>query len=413
MARKHDSWEEIFSELPIIERVNTDGYFDITATQIKKFSGGGEARLLAKIDFREHLPSVMKDEDLAILAINNGTYRIGRFDPFIEIEPVSAATPISFSFPGNIITLNPQKLAHESAALDAALLSGILKQVFGEDVSLTIRGRSRSPDFAFPLNGVVFPISGVQIEVDGGYEGATTVNLVEAKVGSRNNLNVRQLIYPQLAWEQTIGKRKAVRTFICFYQEPILRFIPVVYDNGMCRADHANEQAFILEPEARLNLGAIQAKHDAPVPVLGVPFPQADRFETVLAMFSIVVREEEIAKDLLLLDFDIDPRQIDYYSNAMRWMGLVEVEKGVIRLTPNGRAIAAQTHAEKIRRMAEVIFSEPIFNHVLRHGIADVPPALFERWGCDSESTRHRRLQTVKAWVSYFEALSKQGELGI
>lgn len=410
MARNHDGWDEIFSELPIVERVNADGYFDITADQIKAISKR-EPRLMAKIDFREHLPPAMEVEQLAILAIANGTYRIGRFNPFIKIEPASTIRPISVPFPANIITLNPQKLAHESAALDAALLSGILAQVFGEEAALTIRGRSRSPDFNFSLGGLQFP--GVQIEVDGGYEGATTVNLVEAKVGSRNNLNVRQLIYPQLAWEQAIGRRKAVRTFICFYQEPILRFIPVAYENGICRADHSKEVAFILEPEAKLDLGAIQAKPDAPVPVLGVPFPQADRFETVLAMFSIVVREEEIAKDLLLLDFDIDPRQIDYYSNAMRWMGLVEVKKGVIRLTPEGRAIAAQPHAEKIRRMAEVIFSEPIFNHVLRHGIADVPPALFERWGCDSESTRHRRLQTVKAWASYFEALSKQEALGI
>lgn len=405
MSLNHEGWEEIFSELQVVERVDAKGYFDITADQIKKISNR-EPRLMAKIDFREHIPPAMRKQDMAILAIANGTYRIGRFDPFIDIEPASIVTPSSFAFPGNIITLNPQKLAHESAALDAALVSGILHEVFGEDVALTIRGRSRSPDFVFPLNGIDFPISGVQIEVDGGYEGATTINLVEAKVGPRDNLSVRQLIYPQLAWEQTIGKRKAVRTYICFYQEPILRFIPVAYENGICRADHSKEVAFMLEPEAKLDLGAIQVKPDAPVPVLGVPFPQADRFETVLAMFSIVVREEEIAKDLLLLDFDIDPRQIDYYSNAMRWMGLVEVEKGVIRLTTDGRAIAAQPHAEKIRRMAEVIFSEPIFNHVLRHGIANVPPALFERWGCDSESTRHRRLQTVKAWVSYFESPS-------
>lgn len=412
MARNHDGWDEIFSELPIVESINTIGHFDITADQIKAISKR-EPRLMAKIDFREHLPPVMEAEQLAILAIANGIYRIGRFNPFIKIEPTITAKPISVPFPANIITLNPQKLAHESAALDAALLSGILAQVFGEDVALTIRGRSRSPDFVFPLGGIQFPISGVQIEVDGGYEGATTVNLVEAKVGSRNNLNVRQLIYPQLAWEQVIGRKKSVRTFICFYQEPILRFIPVAYENGICRADHSKEVTFILEPEAKLDLVAIQAKPDAPVPVLGVPFPQADRFETVLAMFSIVVREEEIAKELLLLDFDIDPRQIDYYSNAMRWMGLVEVKKGVIRLTADGRAIAALPHAEKIKRMAEVIFSEPIFNHVLRHGMGDVPAALFERWGCDSESTRHRRLQTVKAWVSYFEALAKQDTLCI
>lgn len=368
---------------------------------------------MAKIDFSEHLPPVMANEGLAILAINNGTYRIGRFNPFIQIEPTTAATPISIAFPSNIITLSPHKLAHESAVLDAALLSNILARVFDERVDLTIRGRTRSPAFNFHLNGVQFPISGVQIEVDGGYEGPTTVNLVEAKVGSRSNLNVRQLIYPQLAWEQIAGGRKIVKTFICFYQEPLLRFIPVTYLNGTCKPDHANEVVFMLEPEAALDLHAIKADSNAAVPNLLAPFPQADSFATVLAMFNIVVREGEIAKDVLLEDFDVDPRQIDYYSNAMRWMGLVDVTDGIISVTPYGRDIASLPHAEKIRRMAEVIFREPIFNHVLRHGIKNVPPALFERWGCESEKTQSRRLQTVKAWINYFATFSRPSIVGI
>lgn len=409
MALNHDGWEEIFSELRIVERVDAKGFFDITADQIKKISGR-EPRLMAKIDFREHIPPVMGKEKLAILAIANGTYRIGRFDPFIEIEPVSIVTPTSFAFPGNIITLNPQKMAHESAALDAALVSGILHEVFGEDVVLTIRGRSRSPDFVFPLNGIDFPISGVQIEVDGGYEGATTINLVEAKVGPRNNLSVRQLIYPQLAWEQIIGKRKAVRTFICFYQEPILRFIPVVYTNGVCKADHGNEMAFILEPVAKLNLGAIQANPSAPFPVLGVPFPQADSFDTVLAMFSIIVNEEEISKESLLLDFDLTPRQINYYSDAIRWMGLIDIKNAIVKINREGRIVAALSHAEKMKTLAEIIFCEPIFNHVLRKPGQDVPAQLFERWNIGG-TTPDRRLKTVQAWVNYFEAFSKQETL--
>lgn len=415
MARNHDGWNEIFSELPIVEHVNATGYFDITATQIKKFSGGGEARLMAKIDFREHIPSVMGKENLAILAITNGVYRIGRFNPFIEIEPTSTVTPVSFSFPGNIITLNPQKLAHESAALDAALVSGILTEVFGEGVALTIRGRSRSPNFVFPLDGIEFPISGVQIEVDGGYEGATTVNLVEAKVGPRNNLSVRQLIYPQLAWERIISQRKTIRTFICFYQEPILRFIPVVYENGVCKANHGNELAFILEPEAKLDISAIKVNPNAPLPVLGVPFPQSDRFETVLAMFSVAANGAELTKEELALGFDIDPdpRHVDYYFNAMRWIGLVEIGAGIIRLTDEGRRINAMPHAERMRRLAEIIFSEPIFNFVLHHRTDEVPTALFERWGCGSETTRHRRLQTVRAWIKHFESFSRQEMLRI
>jgi hypothetical protein len=250
----------------------------------------------------------------------------------------------------------------------------------------------------------------VQIEVDGGYEGATTINLVEAKVGPRDNLSVRQLIYPQLAWEQIIGKRKTVRTFICFYQEPILRFIPVVYTNGVCQADHGNELAFILEPEAKLNLGAIKANPNAAYPVLGVPFPQADNFDTVLAMFNIIVNEEEISKDLLLLEFDLTMRQITYYSDAIKWMGLVDIKQAIVSITLEGRAIAALSHAEKIKRLAEIIFCDPIFNHVLRKPGQEVPTRLFERWGITG-TTPGRRLNTVRAWVHYFEAFSKQETL--
>ena len=409
MALNHEGWDEIFSNLKIVQCVDANGYFDITADQIKKISGR-EPRLMAKIDFREHIPPVMRKEDMAILAIANGTYRIGRFDPFIDIQPVSIATPSSFAFPGNIITLNPKKLAHESAALDAALISGILHEVFGEDVMLTIRGRTRSPDFVFPLNGIDFPISGVQIEVDGGYEGNTTVNLVEAKVGPRDNLSVRQLIYPQLAWERVIGKKKTVKTFICFYQEPILRFIPVVYENGLCKADHSKELAFVLEPIARLNLGAIKVSANAVYPLLSVPFPQADKFDTVLAMFNIVVNEEEISKDSLLLEFDLTSRQITYYSDALKWMGFVDIKQASIRITTDGRAIGALSHAEKMKRLAEIIFCEPIFNYALHNQNSEVPASLFERWNIGG-STPGRRMGTVRAWVKYFESFSKQETL--
>ncbi len=410
MALNHEGWDEIFSALPIVERVNSHGFYDLTAVQIKDISNR-EARLMAKIDFREQLPKVMQSEKLAILAINNGTYRIGRFNPFIELNRVSSVIPESVTFPDNIITLNPQKMAHESAVLDASLVSGILPKVFGENVALTIRGRLRNNPFNFTLDNVEFPVSGVQIEVDGGYEGASTINLVEAKVGSRSNINVRQLIYPQLAWEQTIGRRKAVKTFICFYQEPIIRFIPVLYHNGTCAADHQNELAYILEAEAALDLTSIRPQPEAQVQFLSVPFPQADRFETVLAMFSIVVSEEEITKEALLQDFDVDPRQIDYYANAMRWLGLVDVKNGIISINQVGRNVAALTHAKKMKRLAEIIFSEPIFNHVLRHPADNVPPVLFERWHCHSESTRGRRLQTVSAWLKYFESFSRQKSL--
>jgi hypothetical protein len=406
MALNDTAWQAIFDELRIVEKVDAGGFCDITALQIKKITGR-EPRLMAKIDFREQLPSCMEKQGLGLLAISNGSYRTGRFDPFVAIEPEIRAAPEKMSFPRGFLTLDPQALNSESAALDAALLGGILARIFGEDVALTIRGRTRNMPFEFSLSGITFPVDGVQIEVDGGYEGAGSVNLVEAKIGARSNINLRQLLYPQMAWEKALAGRKKVRSFICFYQEPVLRFIPVLYDGALCRADHANERAFLLEPEARLNLMAIPERPAAPLPLLGVPFPQADSFETVLAMLAITAREECVEKEKLLGDFDVDPRQIDYYSSVMRWLGLVEQNDGVLRMTAEGRRIAALAHAERMQALADIIFGEPIFHHALHHGVDSVPDSLFERWKC-SGSTIGRRKQTVAAWIKYFRSFAEK-----
>ncbi len=81
----HVSWENIFAEYSILTTVKKSGYFDITADQIKAVDGK-EARLMTKIDFRESLPKVMREEGLSILAIENGLYRIAKNDPFIDIK---------------------------------------------------------------------------------------------------------------------------------------------------------------------------------------------------------------------------------------------------------------------------------------------------------------------------------------
>jgi hypothetical protein len=201
--------------------------------------------------------------------------------------------------------------------------------------------------------------------------------------------------------------RQAVKTFVCFYQEPILRFIPISYENGICKTEHTKEKAFILEPEAKLNLYTIKVKADGEFPVLGVPFPQANRFETVLAMFSVVANGVEMTKEELAQGFDInpDPRHVDYYFNAMRWIGLVEIENGIIRLTDEGQRITTMAHAARIKRLAEIVFSEPIFNYVLHHRASEVSDDLFERWNI-GKSTKDRRLDTVRAWIGYFETFS-------
>lgn len=404
MSLNEKAWNTLFTHFDIVNKVNSDGYFDITADQIKKI-GEREPRLMTKFDYKKHLPVIMRQHHMALLAIENGKYRIGRFNPYIEVAEKSKVHPTIVTFPSNIISINPKKIDHESLVLDASHVSGVLTRIFGEEVNLTIRGRTRNAPFSFQLDSMSFSVSGVQIEVDGGYEGATSINLVEAKIGSSSTINLRQLLYPHLVWEGLANGRKRVNTFICFYQEPVLRFIPVqISASGDAFADHANEQAFMLEPPAKLNLNAIPALKHASLPVISAPFPQANRFDRVLAMLQVVARESRITKEELAQFFDesLDLRDVGYYASVLQWLGLVTIKKGAISMTSFGIEVASTSHANRMQKLADIVFGEPIFNHALHSDSKPIPSKLFERWRI-GRSTPARRLSTIKAWVKYFK----------
>ncbi|MRR34057.1 hypothetical protein EG829_05045 [bacterium] len=397
------AWEKIFRELDILGRIARDGHFDITAPQIKRFGDQREPRLMTKVDFREHLPAIMADNYLSILAISNGCYRIARTDPFIEVSETLPSRITTIRFPQYLLTLAPAGISSESNALDIAFVSGILDQVFQERTVLTIRGRFRATiPFDFSLNGVDYPVNGVQIEVDGGYEGAGSINLVEAKIGSRNNISVRQLLYPELYWRKRTEGNKRIRTFIFYYQEPFFRFIPFVVDGGRMFADHSRELAFTFqEQEERFDLYSIEARERDELVNLDAPFPQADKFDKVLAMLTAIDSQGPVAKKELTLDFDIVDRQIDYYYNTLKFMGLAESDRENIWLSERGREIAGLPHRKKLQEMARIVFSEPIFNIALKRGVDEVDETLFSRWSVGG-STIPRRKKTVRSWVEYF-----------
>ena len=400
------AWRDIFERHDIVRKVNDYGYFDITASQINDI-GGPDARVMAKIDSRENLPRIMSINSLAMLAIRNGVYRIGRFNPFFALQGQYQGHVENVSFPTSIITLDPACVTTESAALDIAAVSGMLGRVFGEDVQLTIRGRTRAgADFAFKLDTVSFPVSGVQIEVDGGYEGTAHVNLVEAKIGGRDNITLRQILYPQRCWERVLGHTKPVRSYVFMYQEPLFRFIPVICEgDALPVADHDHERVFQIKERERLDLAAVPSEESEPLVDPCAPFPQANDFGKVLAMLSLVSTSGRSRKTDLSLEFDITSRQIDYYYAALRWMRLCTDEDGDIILTPLGLEISRMPHMRKMQALAHIVFSEPVFRESLGGTVPDTGSKLWDRWGVN-DNTRTRRQGTVVSWVNFFKKVA-------
>ncbi len=397
------SWVNIFDKHKIIMEISKNNFFDISATAIKSVDGK-EPRLMTKIDFKEHLPEIMKENKLSILAIKNGVYRIAKTDPFISgIEETPRNDIIEIKSPEDIISINPLNIRSESSALDIAFLSKICEQVFEEKTDLTIRGRLRG-DLNFSLNKIKYDIEGVQIEVDGGYEGKKSINLIEAKIGFRGNMNIRQLLYPQLYWEKLIKKQKEIKTFLFFLQDDLFRFIPYYFSENKSFLDLNNEKTFKFITKDLEKFSLYDIKPNRKELNLTAPFPQADSFERVNSIFFEIAKTNKIGKQELILNFDVidkvHNRQIDYYLNVLKWMKLVEINKKEISLTKLGVDLAKLSFIKRIQKFAEIVFSEPILNDFLHNKPTN--ENYFKTYNV-SGSTIPRRLQTVKSWVKYFK----------
>jgi len=393
----NQSWINIFDKYQIVKKIKSNGYFDITADEIKAMDGK-EARLMTKVDFRENLPIIMSEEGLSILAIKNGLYRIAKNDPFIDIDEKIATKIIDIIPPKDIISIDPFNIKSESGALDIAYISKMCDTVFNEESSLTIRGRLRG-ELDFDIGSTSYNIKGVQIEVDGGYEGLYGIHLIEAKLGFRNNINIRQLMYPQLYWEKEIKSLKTVKSYIFYLQNNIFRFIPYVYDGNVGYVDHSSEKAFrFIEPVSKFSIYDVDI--DESMIDINVPFPQTDKFEKIQNMLFVISKNSCIKKDELNLEFDIVSRQIDYYVNVLKWLKVCEEKNECIVLTSLGKNIIQLPFKKRVEELAKIVFSEPIANNLLHH--IPINQELYYRYNMHSQSTQKRRLQTINAWITYF-----------
>lgn len=397
-----DAWENIFNDLQILDKIQNNGYYDIGADEIKK-RDGKESRLMTKIDHRENLPKIMADNQLSILAIKNGLYRIARTDPFINIKKEIQCQIQTIEKPNNIYSINPTNIRSESEALNIVHITKILSKNFEEEVNLTVRGRLRG-DLKFQIEKIPYDIQGVQIEVDGGYEGLSSLHLIEAKMGYRSNINIRQLLYPELFWKnQTIASKKQIKSYLFLYQENIFRFIPFSYENGLFSLQHDKEKAFQFKEKINFNLSSI-VKPTQDLTNSEAPFPQADDFEKVHNILLKINQFNNPSKWEVMQDFDITERQYDYYLNVLVWMNLCSINKEIIALNDKGLELAYTPFNQRIQEFAKIIFSNSICFKELKGDQTN-----FDDLKQDyhyAEETINRRLNTIRAWIKYFKNLS-------
>lgn len=430
MPSKNDvAWEALFERHRILDHVNADGVFQISATAINELR---EARLMTKFDHHIQLPTIFKQNDLTIQPNTRGTYLIGRFASYLDLPTDDDVEIEAVGFPREFETLNPQDLYSESAALLCAYNAGILEQLLDEPVALTVLGRMSTGRFSYFINenqtgrAIEVNVQNSQCEIDSGFEGQNVFALIEAKNELVNDVLVRQLYYPYRLWAGKTGK-PVVPIFLSYSNDVfsfyVFRFSEPTNYNSIELVDRKRYQIIPSEIELTDLVAALQRVRVQAEPI-GVPFPQADNFPRIIDLLSQIHAAGIISQEDITTNHAFDVRQTQYYTNAGRYLGLIEIsrsrEEGVrYSLTNQAGQIMSRPPAARNLALAEKILEHRVFNatarayleHAGRPSLDEVIMIMRQAdLGLNQAGTTTipRRAQTVLSWVDWMMRLTRR-----
>ncbi len=424
MSKKDKAWEAIFNALNISEQLGRGNVATVTAEQIKEITrnahnvGQQEPRLITKYDTREQRPKILRDHNCTILATSNGTYSLVSGDGYYDAEEIVEVQSYTSDQLSSLETL-PNICTSESQVIDTACASGLLADFLGDDTfSMTIRGRLRSGAFNFNFDAHELGIDGVQVEVDAGYEGER-IYLLEAKMGTRDNFITRQLYYPYRMWDAR-GVHKEIVPIFLSYSDGTFNIYEYTFSEHTQynSIELVKSGAYLLDERQPNRQGAqLHANNSrdhllqiAPTPAEpNVPFPQADDIRRVIdAIFAVASGHASKLEIANYYDFDV--RQSDYYGNAARYLGFLDLDHGKFLLTEEGVAFTNSPKEHRRLLMLRSIMHSPTLNQsvhdMIRIGtipeINQLAHIIRNNRNEINETTARRRAHTVHNWLSWF-----------
>ncbi|WP_282003630.1 type II restriction enzyme [Veillonella denticariosi] len=427
-ARKIDvTWNNLNNKYNIVEAIDNEGYFKISADEIKEFQ---EPRLAVKFDHSDDRPKLFIENDLSILPITRGDYYVSRIKAYHNFESISSDITY-LKVPEYIKSLNVNSINSESKALNMAYISGILTDFLDDEKLVpTVSGRMSSEGFVFQAAvfgdgksiSPVVRVENSQIEIDAAYEGINSLTLMEAKRDLADNFLIRQLYYPFRTWQRKMGS-KPVRLVFLIYSNSIFylyeyKFNDLQYYNSLELVKH---KRYCLENTqiSRDNIRDVMDKlnfNKEP----RIPFPQADSFERVINICELLYIND-MEKDSITEEYSFDTRQSSYYLDAARYLGLVQKQVDTAGhrsycLTKLGNSLFSMSYKQRQLKLVETILSfktfyftykyydefgeipskKDIIQFMNRAGVVDPHSGL-----AYSDTTNKRRASTVISWIRW------------
>ena len=418
------AWEKLFEKYKIIENIDKEGQFLINSIEINEFR---EARLMTKFDYRSQLPQLFAENQLSILPISRGSYLISTFNTFHEFDN-NEVEITKIDFPNYIESIDYNNITSEATALNCAYISGIIEDFTGdEDIKPAVNGRMSSLAFDFNINAknglLDINVQNSQIEIDGGYEGVNYLSLIEAKNSLSQDFLVRQLYYPYKLWSNKITK--IVKPLFLTYTNGIFHLREYTFENP----NHYNSIKLIRQKkyairEGVINIELIQKALNNIVVVdePRIPFPQADSFERVINLCELLNDRIFLNQEEITSNYDFDKRQTDYYTNAGKYLGLIDKKREnneiVYFLSQKGTELFKFSIFDRQIEYAKIILSHYVFNKTLEYyfkkGDRPNKQEIVEimkkskLYNVDSDSTFNRRSSTISSWINWIMDLIEE-----
>lgn len=422
-----EAWQLLFDKYNILKEINQNGYFKITAKQINEFR---EARLMTKFDNSANLPELFKDNNLAILPITSNSYMIARFQTYKKFEKTEDEEIVKISFPEYIQSLDYNNITSEALAINCAYITQILENFLDEeDLVPTISGKMGSGNFEFKISKsgteteyINVSVQNSRIEIDGGFEGINSLALVEAKNVISDDFMVRQLYYPYRLWKSKINK--PVRPIYMVYSNGIFSVYEYKFENDedYSSIKFVKSKKYSIE-DTEINIQDIQDVFNNINEFNGEPeiaFPQADSFDRIINLCELLLDEPRTKSDITE-NYAFDERQTNYYTDAARYLGLVDKNKNdrniEFELTELGRKILNLRYKQRQLEFVKLILKHKAFYDYLGLYFENSDkPTTFDTieimkhcdlYNIESESTYKRRASTIRGWIDWILDLTR------
>ena len=153
-----------------------------------------------------------------------------------------------------------------------------------------------------------------------------------------------------------------------------------------------------------------------------VSFPQANSFERVINICELL-NTQELSHEQVTEEYAFDIRQTNYYTDAARYLGLLEKHyedgrKPIYSLSSSGKRIMNLNYKQRQLAFCEVILQhrafKETFNHCMETGsmpdTSTIVAIMQESnlYKVESMSTYVRRSSTISGWINWILGLIEE-----